>query len=742
MQIESIHIVSFGGLRNFTLELSSGLSVIEGPNESGKSTIAAFIKFMLYGFSSKDERALHTSWDGEAAEGSMVIIHNNSRYRIGRRCAEGRDEWQIIDCATNMQCYKGRQPGEVFLGVDSDVFEHTAYVSQIGGGRVDGEVVAEAIGNILFSADETTNVQRALKRLEEERVRLWHKNKRGGLIYELECQRDELLERRRAASSDYAAIVTKEGQLADLKAKIKENAEKIEKLSKIIGAYETKRRMEKRAAIDKLYSRIEEIEARQRELEEKYKSEGGFLPDEEYLAELENAKKALENVDIRISEVEKHARLVGSGTEDEQPETALILQKYGGEKGALQLLESTLGRRRALLAFGVIFALLFVPATVITVSLTMISYAYGAIAGLGTLALLFGFVMCFASASKYSRVLGEMLDDFGADSVSELRRLIGEAAAYKAPQSPDKAAVYIESEREKLLAQRREANLALERLLSRWGKRTLDEALSAIAEYKNAAAELNEERKKVEAELTGALAQVGGDVDGETEDPTLVELAKRLPADFNIANAKREHEFLTKANASMAARTHELELELATLNARVNPPAMIADQITAIDYKLASLRKRYKAIELAVQTLQGASENMRQSVAPRLSEYAGRMMEAFSGGKYKSIAVASDLSLSYDAGTGALTRHGIEFMSAGTQDIAYISLRLALVNLLFRKGNPPLIFDESFARLDEGRLRNVLRLLEKAAEGTQIIILTAQPREYALLTSKARRIRI
>jgi len=118
------------------------------------------------------------------------------------------------------------------------------------------------------------------------------------------------------------------------------------------------------------------------------------------------------------------------------------------------------------------------------------------------------------------------------------------------------------------------------------------------------------------------------------------------------------------------------------------------------------------------------------------------MMEAFSGGKYKSIAVASGLSLSYDAGTGALTRHGIEFMSAGTQDIAYISLRLALVNLLFRKGNPPLIFDESFARLDEGRLRNVLRLLEKAAEGTQIIILTAQPREYALLTSKARRIRI
>ena len=82
-------------------------------------------------------------------------------------------------------------------------------------------------------------------------------------------------------------------------------------------------------------------------------------------------------------------------------------------------------------------------------------------------------------------------------------------------------------------------------------------------------------------------------------------------------------------------------------------------------------------------------------------------------------------------------------MSAGTQDIAYLSLRLALINLLFRKESPPLIFDESFTRLDDGRLRNVLRLLEKAAaNGTQIIILTAQPREYIALTASAKRIKI
>ena len=48
MIIEKIVIKSFGRLTDMTLEFSERVNVIEGENESGKSTVAAFIRYMLY----------------------------------------------------------------------------------------------------------------------------------------------------------------------------------------------------------------------------------------------------------------------------------------------------------------------------------------------------------------------------------------------------------------------------------------------------------------------------------------------------------------------------------------------------------------------------------------------------------------------------------------------------------------------------------------------------------------------
>ena len=49
MKILSINITEFGGLSDFKLDLRGGLNIIEGGNESGKSTVLLFIMYMLYG---------------------------------------------------------------------------------------------------------------------------------------------------------------------------------------------------------------------------------------------------------------------------------------------------------------------------------------------------------------------------------------------------------------------------------------------------------------------------------------------------------------------------------------------------------------------------------------------------------------------------------------------------------------------------------------------------------------------
>jgi uncharacterized protein YhaN len=69
-------------------------------------------------------------------------------------------------------------------------------------------------------------------------------------------------------------------------------------------------------------------------------------------------------------------------------------------------------------------------------------------------------------------------------------------------------------------------------------------------------------------------------------------------------------------------------------------------------------------------------------------------------------------------------------MSTGTQDLTYLSLRMALIDLLYREEKPPVCFDESFAFQDDARTERILRALyDRSAEGQQNLIFTCHKRE-------------
>ena len=68
-------------------------------------------------------------------------------------------------------------------------------------------------------------------------------------------------------------------------------------------------------------------------------------------------------------------------------------------------------------------------------------------------------------------------------------------------------------------------------------------------------------------------------------------------------------------------------------------------------------------------------------------------------------------------------------LSDSTCEIAYISLRLALIDMLYEE-MPPLCFDESLAHQDEGRLSHIIKLLDTVADGgMQSILLSCHSRE-------------
>ena len=103
-------------------------------------------------------------------------------------------------------------------------------------------------------------------------------------------------------------------------------------------------------------------------------------------------------------------------------------------------------------------------------------------------------------------------------------------------------------------------------------------------------------------------------------------------------------------------------------------------------------------------------------------------MGRLSDGRYTQIGLDSDLSMSYQTARNHL--YDAMYFSAGTRDIAYIGLRMALVNTLYQKNRPPMVFDESFAQLDDGRLERMLSLLFAAEQsGQQTFVFTCHKRE-------------
>ena len=192
MRIINVNIAEYASIKNREIDFSDGLNIIEGENESGKSTILSFIKFMLYGFPkrsagevlSEKERGL--SWSGGSAEGSMTIETDLGRFRIERSAkAKGDGGAKIIDLSTGTQVAKGEVPGELFLGVSLRVFESTACVKQLECSSIDGGELGGALENMLLSADETMNTQRAIGKIERLRKKLLYKTGKGGSIYEL-----------------------------------------------------------------------------------------------------------------------------------------------------------------------------------------------------------------------------------------------------------------------------------------------------------------------------------------------------------------------------------------------------------------------------------------------------------------------------------------------------------------------------------------------------------------------------
>lgn len=759
MYIEKISIKSFGRLSDFETTLSEHINVFEGNNESGKSTVAEFIKFMLYGMQSRavgertlSERNRYINWNSALASGSMTVNADGKRILIERTLAAGTDPSgatvykeavKMTDVETGAQISKGKNPGELLFGVPEEVFTGTAFVRQIGGARVDGGKLSDSAENLLFSADENVNTEKSIDRLDSLRRQLLHKNGRGGTLYEKERERDEVALRLENAKRTAGELIAVETRIAGLSEK-RIAAEKKRDASR--------EKYEKYDAVQNLH-RFEKFHALESELSALYTEKeelltkglvGGHFPDVKYVSDLQSVSDGMAVTSASIAAVSRQLEDVRRerGSEADIERCRALAE---GDAAAEKILDEA-EKKRSRKKGGAIASAVLLITSVILLAVYFL-FEFGIFGGLpetvilmsgiiGAVMLPVGTVMLIMFMRSSSE-LKKMLSLYGADSYEELsEKLSGLSEAYEKDKQLASQINALETELYVKYSAYDDEVKRASRLLALRGitvnadeipekvRNVLEETEAICEKERNIASKIEAGRREAnetERELHGTDES---EIRRITEGLDIAEYDK-MP----YSQLKLEREFNENVVIRLTETIHELEIKRTQLLSQREDPSELAVKLDGIVSELAHERERYNACILAMETLSKAKESVRSSVVPRIRDGAKGYMSRITNGKYTEIGVDGGFSMTVDA-DGAYRE--LEYMSEGTSDSAYLSLRLALIDVLYRKTLPPLVFDEAFARLDDERTVSAMKLLSEnnsSVEFPQALIFTCQKRE-------------
>ncbi len=177
MRILSCHIENFGKFHDYSINFSHGVNPLCEENGWGKSTLAAFIQAMFYGFEGERKRSLEENerkrympWQGGIFGGQLVFEIQGKVYQISRifQDKEARDEFELRDVKTNLPSkeYSNRIGEEIFK-INKESFQRTVFIGQKECETSATDDINAKIGNLADNSNDLNNFEAANARLTE-----------------------------------------------------------------------------------------------------------------------------------------------------------------------------------------------------------------------------------------------------------------------------------------------------------------------------------------------------------------------------------------------------------------------------------------------------------------------------------------------------------------------------------------------------------------------------------------------
>lgn len=720
MKLIRCHIENFGKLSDFTCEFTEGCNTICEENGWGKSTLAAFLRVMLFGFRNEgkrdpieNERKRYTPWQKGVYGGELQFESDGKQYSVrrtfGNKAAE--DEFQLTDPVTHLPSDDFTEKlGEELFRIDAASFERTTFISQNDCETFVTDSINAKIGNLAENTDDINNFETADKRLNDLLNAMSPTRKTGSIrrdkdrITELKTQirngQDIRTTMESIAARKQTALEEREklaGELAELQAKQQE-----------LGAYK-----DQQAKREKYLDLTTKLAERERLLKEAKSYFNGVIPTEEDLRKCLSRCSEAESIRRAMELSEQMGSVPGGSARYEEQEV-----EYREKAARLKTLETVQAQeqrrilreretcRKRKNVFGILGIVLLLAGG--ACFLLRQTVPGGILLALGIVALGAAWFISSGIPGEETLENGE-IDDLRAELVrlEEEQRL---AAGRQRQKQEERDRRYREQKEqyEQLENSIHQFFTRIGILLEEHPEEQLTELLHRRSDYRNALMEYDKSEQELKAfERTEDVPRLLA-----LKAPEGEESLESLTEEMKVLSSRMEERFQT---------IRSYQEQLSSMQEAWNNVESMEDELEVLQEDIDRRSRQYELLGTTKKLL----EDARSSFTARYTE---PVMQGFR--KYYRILTGTECdNYQMDANTKLQVIEGnmpreIGYMSLGNRDLIGICMRMALVEAMYDDRRPFLILDDPFVNLDENRTKGAMRFLAEIAKEYQVIYFT------------------
>lgn len=770
MKLLSCEIAGFGVLRNETRTFTDGLNCVCAPNGEGKSTLAVFIKAMLYGLPQSTKRKLNDNerkryqpWDGGIYGGSLTFEVHGKRYRAERffGAKESEDTFALTNLDTNLPGteYSANLGYELF-GIGADAYERSTYISQrILADKPEDNDLRVKLTHLIEESGDFSTLESALDILNKKRSEYLVRGGRG-LIgdtdRDLQTTESEIIRLRGECDS-----------LRRFRASLREETGKSEQLRAAREQYEkTLRALADEKAKREITARMRELETERDRLRKEVDTTaarlGTPLPTKEEIAakrtDCERLIRLSAEIDATRLSPEDTTRLDslsarftdGCPTEETIESARASLAEattLESENQNLRVQAETLRsiakiRKEAQKAQKkpVPKAVYLIPALVLLIaaiplfalSLTVpavIVLAAGLLCGAAGVVLAArekpepvepetdddGTAEYERKIAENSRRAAELRGDVlkltgeGSDPSTALSRLAADVREYRT--LADRKTVFAKK-RETLESESDALSDRVKAYLARWFDPDSDKPSALLV--------------RLEA-LLDRYASLVADAKNAEERAVHYREEHRLPDPLpeNSENDLPDEAGLNAERDRIARETDLVNAEIARLGRLIEERADAEEELSVAEARADDLKeagKRYRenldVIKETVKYLSAARDNLSARYLGTMQDSFRKYFAALTGTDSGAYEMNADFEVTYRENGRS---YSAEYLSRGMRDAILVCTRLALADALFEGEKPFLVLDDPLVNLDDEKQKNAGALLRAAAEDYQIL---------------------